>query len=40
MNKFEQEKLQYMSNVIRGLSIDAVEKQTLVIQECRLECQM
>ena len=26
MNKFEQEKLQYMSNAIRGLSIDAVEK--------------
>ena len=26
MNKLEQEKLQYMSNVIRGLSIDAVEK--------------
>ena len=26
MNKFEQEKLQNMSNAIRGLSIDAVEK--------------
>ena len=26
MKKFEQEKLQYMSNAIRGLSIDAVEK--------------
>ena len=26
MNKFEQEKLQYMSNAVRGLSIDAVEK--------------
>jgi len=26
MNKLEQEKLQYMSNAIRGLSIDAVER--------------